>query len=225
MIKRTVLLFAMPALLWGCTSQWDMQGKDPKEHYKVQPVKNRVETQTQMVTVHFPAGRNRLSADERDALKAGLSKVSPMAVESVQVMLSPKQMHNDERKAHINKMLRAMGYRKYTLMYEPSDTVAVNDANIAVSYAVVISPKCPDWRTSSVTTYSNTGKGGFGCSAATNLGAMVADPRDLEKGSDTVEPSAERNSLVLDSYRKGESVENEVNASTTSSVATGATTQ
>lgn len=205
MMKRTLMIMALPVLLTGCTSSWDMQGVDPKDHYKAHPVKNRVETQTQVVTVHFANGRNRLAHDEIDALNSGLSKVSPMAVESVQVMLPAAQMNNEERKAHINKLLRAMGYRKYTMMFEPSDTVQADEARIAVSYAAVVPPHCPDWRTSSVTTYSNTGKGGFGCSAVNNLGAMVADPHDLVKGNDAVYPDAERNSKVIGAYHSGES--------------------
>jgi len=218
MMKRYVVILSMPVLLSACVSNWDMQGIDPKDHYKAHPVKNRVETQTETVTVHFAGSRNRLTGEEIDALKNSLAKISPMAVESVQLMMPPSQMHNEERKAHLGKVLRAMGYRKFTMMTEPSDTVQPNEARIAVSYAAVIAPKCPDWRTSSVTTFSNTGKGGFGCATVNNLGVMVEDPHDLVRGESENAPDMERNSLALDKYRKGET------SSGTDSGSTGSTT-
>ena len=69
---------------------------------------------------------------------------------------------------------------------------------IDVRYAVVVPPNCPDWRTSPVTTYSNTMlAGNFKCASVVNLGMMVADPHDLVKGTGDVAPDVVRDSDVI----------------------------
>ena len=39
------------------------------------------------------------------------------AVDSVVIQLSPAQMHNDQRRTHLIKLLRSMGYRKTDVMF------------------------------------------------------------------------------------------------------------
>lgn len=48
----------------------------------------------------------------------------------------------------------------------------------------LISPEnCPNWTASPITTYGNEKQGNFGCATVTNLGLMLENPRDLEKGA------------------------------------------
>lgn len=49
----------------------------------------------------------------------------------------------------------------------------------------------------------------FGCATATNLAAMIADPRDLARPTDLDAPDAARRQTVLDGYRGGESTASE----------------
>lgn len=69
----------------------------------------------------------------------------------------------------------------------------------------LISPNCPDWKTSPVTTYSNTKQGNIGCATVTNLGLMLEDPRDLERGASGghITPDTARSSLAIQNYRSG----------------------
>lgn len=202
-IMRYTVLVSMAALLGGCMPQWDLQGHDPKAFYSANPPKNKVETRTQMHMVHFAPGASTLPADELAALRMGVRDVSPMAVETLQVQLHPSQMRNSLRKNFITKQLRNLGYVEADVLFESSDTLDRDEARIDIGYAVTVLPHCPDWRRSPVTTYSNTSQGNFGCASTVNLGLMVADPRDLERGEGNGTPDTERTTQVIRDYRGG----------------------
>jgi pilus assembly protein CpaD len=204
---RIATMLSASVLLSACTSNWDMQGQDPKDYYKEHPIKNMVETRSESHLVHFNPGATRLTADQIDALFAGIASITPMAAESVQIQMHRNQVNNGGRREHLVKLLRNRGYSKHMIMFEPSEALSRDDVRIDISYAKVVSPRCPDWRTSPVTTYSNTSQGGYGCASVANLGLMVADPHDLERGKGAVmPPDSERNHNVLLKYHANESV-------------------
>jgi len=224
MNKRWLIVLA-PLLVFGCTSKWDMQGVDPKEHYKKHPVKNKIESKQESYKVIFAGGGNRLSTDQIHEIKARIGGISPESVENVMVGVHKSQLSNAVRKEHLTKLLFTMGYKKKLVMFEPSESVSRNEALLTISHTVAVGPRCPDWRSSPVTTYSNTGFGGLGCANVTNLGLMVVDPRDLEHGSGAVSPDPERNAVVIDGYSANISTGDDSSASSTgASGAIGATT-
>jgi type IV pilus biogenesis protein CpaD/CtpE len=68
----------------------------------------------------------------------------------------------------------------------------------------LISPEnCPDWTASPITTYGNGKQGNFGCATVTNLGLMLEDPRDLERGASNgaIHPDPQRSSDAIKNYR------------------------
>lgn len=199
-MKYSVTILSL--LLAGCTSQWDMQGMDPKDFYAEHPVENTVETKYETYTAHFTQG-DRLTADEIDGLRGALHGISPMAAESVQIQLHPSQMKNEKRRDHLSRMMRSMGYSGRVIMFEPSETLEKNDAQINIAYASAVAPHCPDWRMSPVTTYSNTTQANIGCSTVKNIGLMAADPRDLVKGSGGPTPDSSGSVRVIQNYRAG----------------------
>jgi pilus biogenesis lipoprotein CpaD len=216
--RNALLLGASLMVTAACAPGQDMHGQDPNAFYNANPIKNKVETRSQSHSVFFPEGHARLASQEIDALFAGLADVSPMAVESVQIQLHPSQMHNDARRTHLVKLLRSRGYAAKHIMFEPMKDVDRNGARIDVSYAAVVLPRCPDWRTSPVTNYSNVlNPSNFGCASQVNLGLMVADPRDLEYGTGDGMPDTQRTIKVIEDYRSGTS------AATSDSSATSAT--
>ena len=77
------------------------------------------------------------------------------------------------------------------------------DVQVNVAYAVVVPPDCPDWRTSPVTTYSNTMQGNFQCSQVVNTGLMVADPHDLVRGTGDVQNDTEVPVKAIENYQAG----------------------
>ena len=70
----------------------------------------------------------------------------------------------------------------------------------------LISPSdCPNWKKSPVTNYSNTKQANLGCATVTNLGLMLENPRDLERGASggKITPDATRSSEAIKNYRSG----------------------
>lgn len=191
-------------ILGGCSSEWDMYGKDPKDYYRDHPIKNKVERRNESRQVFFAPGSSRLSQSDIESLRGALRHVSPMAVESVQLQVHPSQQGHTARNEYIRKLLRSMGYKPSAVMIEPTDTVKRDEMRIDLSYASVVSPRCPDWRASPTTTYSNTQQGGWSCAYVNNMGQMIADPRDLERGSGASSPDARRNSEVLSGYHSNQ---------------------
>jgi len=68
---------------------------------------------------------------------------------------------------------------------------------------VVMTPQCPDWRKPSEDDPSNTPSSNLGCATETNLGLMVADPRDLVVGKDIAPSDADHNDYAVRRYRQG----------------------
>ncbi len=199
-MKHSLTMMVCLAMLSACAPEMDMQGRDPKDVYRDRPIKNKVEKKTESQLVRFESGSQRLSPAGIDALRGAFRHVSPMAVESVTLQVNPSQQLNQQRHEHLRKLLANMGFRPAALAVEPTESVSRDEVRIHVDYASVVSPRCPDWRTSPVTTYSNTSQAGWSCAYVNNMGLMVADPRDIERGSGNVSPDVRRNSEVLTGY-------------------------
>lgn len=188
-------------LATACTPSYDMQGNDPYSYYQQNPIANKVETRHQNIEARFTAGKAAI--EHADAVRGALRPVSPEALDNLDVKLSPADMKNTARRDAVLKMLRGLGYSKSKLSVSASDALPRDAVRMEMTYLEVVLPNCPDWRTSPVTTYSNTMQGNFKCATETNLGLMVADPHDLVRGSGSVTQDTERNTKVLREYRAG----------------------
>lgn len=189
-------------LLAGCTADMDLQGQDPVKYYGAHPIKNKVVSRDAAVTVHFRSGASSLEPNETARIHYALQDISSPAVDRIEVRLAKTDLHNQARKAYLATLLRRMGY-KQPVVFESSSALTRGDADIDVAYLAVIPPNCPDWRTSPVTSYSNTWQGNFYCAQEVNTGLMVADPHDLVRGSDREYPDGDRDSKVIEDYRAG----------------------
>lgn len=187
-------------LLAACTTAWDMHGNNPQEYYSQHPVKNQVEMRHMTHTLPLSMNRDEAAAD----LEAALADMSQAAVESVQIRLHPSQMKNEAKKSMLSRLFTGRGFPKRAVTFQSSPEVKSSEAEIHIAYAAVLSPRCPDWRASPITTYSNTPMSNFGCASVTNLGLQVADPRDLVKGRGDTTPDTERNLRVIREYRGGD---------------------
>ncbi len=204
-IRRLSVLSLL--VLGACTSEWDMQGKDPKDVYRQQPIKNKVETRSESRSVFFAAGETRLSRSDVESLRAGLRHITPAAAESIQLQVHPSQLRNELRHEYLRKFLASMGFNRKAIMIEPTNGVKRDEVRMDIEFVAVVSPRCPDWRTSPVTTYSNTTQAGWSCAYVNNMGLMAADPRDLQRGSGAVSPDVRRNSEVLTGYHSNSGAE------------------
>ena len=94
------------------------------------------------------------------------------------------------------------GYSVATLPTAP-DAVPANSLLVVVERYVVTPPDCPDWTKSPNGDHENAVTSNFGCANVTNLGLMVADPRDLVVGRDLGPADADYTSLAIQRYRAG----------------------
>ena len=63
-----------------------------------------------------------------------------------------------------------------------ASSIPADHMTVVVERYVVTPPDCPNWTKPASSDHTNTLPSNFGCADATNLGLMVADPRDLLVG-------------------------------------------
>lgn len=81
--------------------------------------------------------------------------------------------------------------------------VAEGPVTLNVIRYVVTPPSCPDWSKPAERDHGNTPHSNFGCATATNLGAMVARPRDLMQGRDPGAYDGQALARGIIKYREG----------------------
>lgn len=202
--------FLIPAMMMSslmlvsaCMPSMDMQGVDPRDYYAAHPIKNKVVAQTESHVVLFEPKASKPSKAEVNHLRDGMFDKSLLGAQKVEIQLTPADMRNTERKASLRKMLKYMGYRG-DVTFATSDVVVTDQALVMLTFATVVPPNCPDWRMSPVHNYSNHSNANFGCATEVNLGQMVADPRDLERGTGELPPAlSERGDMAMRMYRTG----------------------
>lgn len=198
-MNKSIVTISMLVMLSACSSM-DMQGNDPKDYYAANPIQNKVKRDMLEVHVGFSGPQAVLPRRDLAALNEKLAPVNRQAVDSVHVEAAPSV--NAKQRGYLTKTMRNMGIATEPT-FEPNPNLEVGEAIIQVSYASLQAPDCPDWKTSPVTTYSNTTQANFGCATTVNLGLMLEDPRDLERGASSgrLSPNADRASDAIVNYR------------------------
>ena len=81
--------------------------------------------------------------------------------------------------------------------------VPAGAARVVVERYVAIAPDCPRWSTPPGPNFKNFDQQNFGCADATNLAAMVADPKDLAMGADLADQKGDAATRPIFNYRTG----------------------
>ena len=95
--------------------------------------------------------------------------------------------------------------RGFTVSTEPAvygGPLASDTVRIILNRYVVTPPPCPDWRQPSNPDFNNQSGSNFGCATETNLGLMVANPRDLVDGRSLGTADAENAAKAVQNYRE-----------------------
>ena len=160
-------------------------------------------------TVRFPDGNGRLDAIEREQLDDFLSNTDPGDGDAVFVAAAQGDPKLAERRGQT--VAAYLDMRDVDAQIVSSDAVAQPPSGDAVDVIVnrylVTLPGCPDWTGGSRLDWTNAPTSNFGCANATNLGMMVANPRDLEVGRDAGPMDGEFAVLGIQRYRAGETKE------------------
>jgi pilus assembly protein CpaD len=123
----------------------------------------------------------KLSSEESQKLSAFLDNAQVSADDHVYI----EQPANGDRLAaqrvgQIAHQLAARGIGVRTL--PAKGDIPADQLTVLVERYVVTPPTCPDWTKDPVADHENEVYSNFGCANVTNLGLMVADPRDLVIG-------------------------------------------
>ena len=175
--------------------------------------------------VRFATDSAEVDAIEQDRLLRFLATIDPTEQDTVRIEGHADERAGDlynlglsaRRAARVLDFLRAHGLSTVEMRpaaygeqvpAAPGSTPESLQANRRVEvvidrYAVVL-PPCPDWSMESGRDYANLPHTNLGCATRTNLGLMIADPRDLEHGRDLGPADATREAEAIVRYRTGE---------------------
>ncbi|HYM01606.1 MAG TPA: CpaD family pilus assembly lipoprotein [Stellaceae bacterium] len=175
------------------TSEWT-ETEAPKElhvdHVRLRHIAN------------FAPNTDNLAAGETEKLTEFLetAEVTP----EDRVYFEPAE--NDRLSAaRIGKLTRELSRHGVGAATLPAvaNGVPPNHMNIYVDRYVVTPPKCPNWTEPAIGIHTNGVSSNFGCADATNLGLMVANPRDLVIGRRPGAPEGDPALAGIDRYRRG----------------------
>jgi pilus biogenesis lipoprotein CpaD len=179
-------------------------------------------------SIYFPTDSSVFPAQERARLLTFLETVQPSGRDSIRL-----EGHADERASEqynlelaANRAERVEGFLREAGMGDLNITaVAFGEAVPAVPstgpaawsmnrrvelvlerYLVTL-PACPDWSRQSGTDFSNLPHSNFGCATETNLGLMVAEPKDLVRGRALAPADGVHQAEGIVRYRTGKVVE------------------
>lgn len=182
-------------------------------------------------TVRFATDSAALEPEEQERLATFLRHAAPGPRDTIRI-----EGHADERASdaynldlaarrldRVRRVLEDLGYGDRPLQEAaygervPSATASTPEAwkanrrvEVVIERALVVLPSCPDWSRESGTDFANRPHTNFGCATRTNLGLMIAEPRDLERGRTLGPADGTQAAGAVDRYRADEIKELEV---------------
>jgi len=129
--------------------------------------------------------RGAISALERQRLDAFIADLSAGRPEALRVTIGGAR--NQAQNRVVARILAEDGLDPKHIAEVPGAPARANALVITVDRYTVVPPPCAPWTTLATAASDNSvTRPDFGCSNLKNLGAMVADPHDLVKGSSSV---------------------------------------
>ena len=163
----------------------------------------RVDFQRITHTAGFAASATQLAQNEQESLGAFLQAAQVTTDDPIYLEGAAGDRLSGARISTLARDLTRRGFSVATLPAAP-DAVPRNALLVVVERYVVTPPECPNWTKSSSGDHENAQTSNFGCSDATNLGLMVADPRDLVIGRQLGPAGAAQAGLAIQRYRSGQ---------------------
>jgi pilus assembly protein CpaD len=196
--NRLIILLAIAsAALQACNTT------TPEEWTNQQaPRQLRVDFQRLTHATAFPSGSAQIAPGERDSLLGFLRTAEVSPDDTIYLEAADEDKLSGTRVGALVRDLSRKGYSVATLP-AARDAVPANSLLVVVERYVVTPPDCPNWTKSPNGDHENAVSSNFGCSNITNLGLMVADPRDLVVGRDLGPSDADYASLAIQRYRAG----------------------
>lgn len=198
---RAAAAAVLIAAVSGCSptptdAQWTAADATVKE--------NRVVFLRQTFDVHFEPGADRLSPEEQRRLAAFLDQEGIGLYDELTLAVAGDSGGGAGLSARRRAAVAAfLNSRHLKSAPAPGEGAPVDQVTLVVGRYIVVPPNCPDWRKPSDEDPQNTSSSNLGCATTTNLGLMVADPRDLIAGKEQGPSDAENNAWAIQRYRDG----------------------
>ena len=193
-------LILVLALLGATLTACDSPGEwSPAEA----PRQTRVDFQRLTHTAGFAANATQLAQGEQQSLGAFLQAAQVTTDDPVYLEGASEDRLSAARISTLARDLTRQGFSVAAL---PASANAVprNALLVVVERYVVTPPDCPNWTKSQSGDHENAQASNFGCADATNLGLMVADPRDLVIARQLGPAGAAQAGLAIQRYRAGQ---------------------
>jgi pilus assembly protein CpaD len=188
------------ALVCGALQACDAPGEwSPAEA----PRQLRVDFQRMTHTAGFAPNATQLTQSEQESLSAFLQTAQVTTDDPIYLEAVAGDRLGASRISALARDLTRQGYSVATLPAAP-DAVPRNALLVVVERYVVTPPDCPNWTKSSSGNHENAPTSNLGCSNVTNLGLMVADPRDLVIARQLGPANAGQAGLAIQRYRNGQ---------------------
>jgi pilus assembly protein CpaD len=188
------------ALACGALQACDSPGEwSPAEA----PKQLRVDFQRLTHTAGFAPSSTQLAPSEQQSLSTFLQTAQVTTDDPVYLEAVAGDRLGAARLGARARDLTRKGYSVASLP-AAADAVPPNTLLVVVERYVVTPPDCPNWTKSQSGDHDNATSSNFGCSSITNLGLMVADPRDLVIARQLGPASAAQAGLAIQRYRAGQ---------------------
>jgi pilus assembly protein CpaD len=201
MSRSLICLTLAAALLAACTPAPEkFSDSDAAKALRTTPKQLHVDGERLVHATAFGHGSAQLAEGERGSLADFLTASDIMP--DARIYLQPPADDHVSR-ARIATLIRDLSRQGHTVAVLPpsSDVVQPDHLLVIVQRYVVSLPNCPDWTKPSSTDDANTLASNFGCATMTDLGLMVADPRDLVVGRKLGPSDAGEAGLAIQRYR------------------------
>lgn len=150
----------------------------------------------------FAPASATLAPGEAESLASFLDSAAVMPDDHVYLVTAGDDRLTAQRIGSLSRQLARRGIGASVL--PASDKEAGPDQILVkVERYVVTPPSCPDWTKSPLENHENAVASNFGCATVTNLGLMVADPRDLVVGRPLGPEEGDPALLAVERYRAG----------------------
>jgi pilus biogenesis lipoprotein CpaD len=178
--------------------------------------------------VYFDTDQARISGLEQDRLSAFLASIQPGSRDTIRLEGHADERATDlynvelaaRRNESVDAFLREQGLSDLTVTSSafgeavpavagsgPQSWQQNRRVELVLERYLVTLPPCPDWSRQSGTDFANLPHSNFGCATQTNLGLMVAEPRDLVRGRGLAPADGVHQAEGIVRYRTGKVVE------------------
>jgi pilus assembly protein CpaD len=179
---------------------------DPSQRHPIM-----VSQQPHSIKVAIARGSHGLTPGQRSQVAQFLERYRASdAGNSKLVIAVPSGTPNESAAVNavgdIRRLISGYGFPESNVVVEPYRDAPGGGSPIRLSYLryVAEGPQCGLWPTNLADDRRNLPYPNFGCAQQHNLAAQIANPADL-LGPRTMDPAdAERRSVVIDKYRRGE---------------------